>query len=99
MSAGILWGIGWIMLFISIAVISKDYKVREVRRTEIPILQPTSSTMYLELLNLNLYREENYYDHLRFESALYPKVVVFSTPVRRHQSRAGYRPGQHPYRE
>ncbi len=63
MSAGILWGIGWIMLFISIAVISKDYKVREVRRTEIPIVQPTSSTMYLELLNMNSYREENYYDH------------------------------------
>ena len=62
-TAGVLWGIGWVMLFISIAVISKDYKVRESRRTEVPIAQPTSKTMYLELLNPRTVRGDDYYDH------------------------------------
>ncbi len=61
-TAGILWGIGWILLFISIAVISKDYKAKESRRTEIPIAQPAGNTMYLQLLHPHSYRDDHYYD-------------------------------------
>ena len=62
-TAGILWGIGWVMLFLSIAVISKDFKVRESRRTEVAIAQPSSNTMYLELLNPSSVRDGDYYDN------------------------------------
>ena len=62
-SAGVLWGVGWVLLFISIAVISKDYKVKESRRNEIPIVQPVGNTMYLQLLHPHTNRDEHYYDN------------------------------------
>ncbi len=60
-SAFALW-IAGIIISISVATtIARDFRVRETQRTEIPIMQPLSDTLYLDVFAPDRYRDEYFY--------------------------------------
>jgi phage shock protein PspC (stress-responsive transcriptional regulator) len=62
MGAGILTGIGLIFGIYTAANISKEFRVKESARQNIPLAQPSGNTLYLDLLEGDPYRDESYYD-------------------------------------
>ncbi len=62
MGAGILTGIGLIFGIYTAADISKEFRVKESARQNIPLAQPAGNTLYLDLLEGDPYRDESYYD-------------------------------------
>jgi hypothetical protein len=60
-SAFALWVVGVILSISLITSIARDYRVRESQRTEIPIMQPVSDTLYLDVFNPDKYRDEWFY--------------------------------------
>jgi len=64
-----LWFIGVILSITVASSIAEDFKIKETQRTEIPIMQPASDTLILDVFNHDNYRDEWFYmnDHERNE--------------------------------
>jgi phage shock protein PspC (stress-responsive transcriptional regulator) len=60
-SAFALWVVGVILSITVISSIAKDFKIRETQRTEIPIMQPASDTLFLDSFSNDEYRDEWFY--------------------------------------
>ena len=60
-SAFALWFVGVILSVTVISSIAKDFKIRETQRTEIPIMQPASDTLFLDSFSNDEYRDEWFY--------------------------------------
>lgn len=64
-SALALWIIGFLLSIVVISSVGSEFKVREAQRTEIPIIQPGTDTLILDVLVKDKYRDEWFYinDH------------------------------------
>ncbi len=64
-SAFALWIVGIILSITVASTIGSEFKVREAQRTEIPIMQPGTDTLFLDVFVKDKYRDEWFYinDH------------------------------------
>ncbi len=64
-SAFALWIVGIILAITVASSIGSEFKVREAQRTEIPIMQPGTDTLFLDVFVKDKYRDEWFYinDH------------------------------------
>jgi phage shock protein PspC (stress-responsive transcriptional regulator) len=61
-SSSILFGIGVLIAIWFGTTISKEFRIKEQQRIDIPIFQPKTDTLYLDLVHPHSMRDESYYN-------------------------------------
>ncbi|HMT29737.1 MAG TPA: hypothetical protein PKD91_10690, partial [Bacteroidia bacterium] len=56
-----LWIVGVVCSFIVISSVASEFRSRETQRIDIPISQPVSDTLFIDLLNQGQYKSDSYY--------------------------------------